>query len=181
MRFAKAAGTIDGADGQQLAGEQNNSMVIHKSVDEPNTILACGEMLDLVQDGTVIVPLRAVGDSQYTGVGTVAGDSGDYSAFLLEGVTLPAPPEPTSTPVPTNTPVPTETPLPTETPTPAPTNTPPPTNTPFPPTNTPVPVTVFSTVVGTRSLDRVVHGAGNADTDASVVTPRRMSPERRAP
>lgn len=137
----KAAGAIDGADGQQLVGEQNNSMVIHQSADQPDTILACGEILDMVQNGTVMVPLRAVGDSNYTGMGTIAGDSGDYSAFLLEGLTLTAPPEPTATAVPTETPVPTETAVPTETP--------------VPPTNTPVQVTVVSSEVVTEVVTEV--------------------------
>lgn len=151
----KADGGIDGADGQQLVREQNNSMVVRQSADQMETVLACGEILDMVEEDQVVVPLRAIEGSNYTGVGLIEADDGEFAAFLLQGVTIAAPPTPTATPLPTETPIPTETPLPTETPVP-PTATPvPPTATPVPPTITPVEVTEVATEVVTEVVTEV--------------------------
>ena len=44
-------------------------MVVRQSTDQPDTVLACGEILDTVENDQVVVPLRAVEGSNYTGVG----------------------------------------------------------------------------------------------------------------
>ena len=111
-------------DGQELVTQGPYVMVVHQSAQAYDNYLACGEVLDLVEEDSVVVPLRPIGNSNYTGVALIEANDGEYAAFLFRG--LKAPGEGARTP-------PTPTPLP-PTPTPVP-----PTPTPMPPTPTPTP------------------------------------------
>ncbi len=114
--------------GQELVTQGPYVMVVHESAEAYGNYLACGDVLDLVEEDNVVVPLRPLGDGNYTGVALIEANDGEYAAYLFQGVRLPALPAPTPTPVP-----PTPTPVP-PTPTPVP-----PTPTPVPPTPTPTP------------------------------------------
>ena len=113
-------------DGEELVTQGPYVMVVHQSAQAYDTYLACGEVLDLVEEDNVVVPLRPIGNSNYTGVALIEENDGEYAAFLFRGIQAPGegpripptptPPPPTPTPVPpTPTPVP-----PTPTPTPEP-------------------------------------------------------------
>ncbi len=120
-------------DGQELVTQGPYVMVVHQSAQAYDTYLACGEVLDLVEEDNVVVPLRPIGDSNYTGVALIEANDEEYAAYLFRGIKAPGqgartPPTPTPPP-PTPTPVP-------PTPTPVP---PTPTPTPMPPTPTPTP------------------------------------------
>ena len=77
------------ASGEELINEGPYVMVVHESAETYDTLLACGEVLDLVEEGTVVVPLRPVGDSNYTGVALVEEDDDEYAGYLFQGVTAP--------------------------------------------------------------------------------------------
>ncbi|MDP9369041.1 MAG: cupredoxin domain-containing protein [Chloroflexota bacterium] len=113
-------------DGEELVNQGPYVMVVHESAQAYGNYLACGEVLDLVEEDNVVVPLRPIGDSNYTGVALIEANDGEYAAYLFRGIKAPGqgartPPTPTPPP-PTPTPVPpTPTPMPpTPTPTPQP-------------------------------------------------------------
>ena len=105
----------DEVDGEELVQGGNLVMVIHHSADQYGTYLACGSILDLVEEDMVVIPLREFNNSGYFGLTLFQEDSGEFATYLFQGTsTGPQVGGQTPTPVPTNTPAPTPTPEPTK-------------------------------------------------------------------
>jgi len=120
-------------DGEELINEGPYVVAVHESVDNYNTLVACGPVVQTVHDDHLIVFMRPVGPSgNLTGTFLIDRDEGEAAGYLWQCEPFPVdvdptptpPPTPTPTPVPSPTPEPTPTPPPTPTPTPEPTPTP---------------------------------------------------------
>jgi hypothetical protein len=150
-------------DGAQLLEDGGEYVIaVHQSPEDYESLVACGNVIDFTQSGTLIVPLQPVGENNLTGMALIgAGGLGEdvgntadmggvgtagFTAYLwqCEPVEVAVEEAPTVPPSPTATPTPTPEPSPTPTAEPSPTPTPEPSPTPEP-TPTEVPTTVIET------------------------------------
>lgn len=79
----KADATDLGFDGTELVTEGQHAMVVHASEANYDQVLACGPILDLVEEDFVIVPLQPYSDSGYFGTAMIQKDEGELAAYLF--------------------------------------------------------------------------------------------------
>jgi hypothetical protein len=102
-------------DAEELLNEGPYVVGVHESAQNYANLVACGEILPVIEDDTVLVLLKPVGTSMQTGQVQIRQDSGELSGLLWSCEPIqPQPPEPTPTPPPTPTPTPEPTPTPTQ-------------------------------------------------------------------
>lgn len=75
-----------GFDGTELIVEGPYAMVVHASPGNYDQILACGPVLDLVEEDFVIVPLQSYSNSGYFGTGMIQGDEGEAAVYLFSDI-----------------------------------------------------------------------------------------------
>lgn len=111
---------LDG-EGTQLEGEsildaENPRVaVVHESAENYSSILACGQVLPVMDEDNVVVFLHPVGGSNYTGYLETSEDLQNAQGFLWWIENFGAQDQPQATPIQAGTPAPIETPQPTET------------------------------------------------------------------
>lgn len=95
-------------NGGELLDEGPYVVAVHQSEQEYGTLVACGPVLDIPEDDTLMVPLVPVGDSNYTGMALIPQDEEEFTALLwqCEPIEQQEIPTPTPTPEPTPTPTP---------------------------------------------------------------------------
>ncbi len=74
------------ADGAELVQEGPYVMLIHASAEDYDRILACGPILDLVEEDFVVVPLQPYANSGYFGTALIQKAEGEYAAYLFRGI-----------------------------------------------------------------------------------------------
>lgn len=82
----KADATDLEADGAQLVSEGPHVLLIHASAEDYDRILACGPILDLVEEDFVVVPLQPYAGSGYFGTAMIQAEEGEYAAYLFSGI-----------------------------------------------------------------------------------------------
>lgn len=111
---------------QLFDDEHSYVITVHESADNYENLVACGQMLQVMDGDEVLVILQPVGDSGQTGFVRLGQDSSGAKGFLWNCQPLqPTTTEATPTPMPTLEPTPSPTAAPTEpaTPEPSPTAT----------------------------------------------------------
>lgn len=103
--------------GQTLLDEGPYIVGVHESAENYETLVACGPVLEIIEGDDLLVPLKPVGDSNYTGTVLINRENGDLTGYLWECEPLQQQVVPTPTPSPTATTPPTPTPTPTQIPT----------------------------------------------------------------
>ncbi len=94
-----------------ILGDDPYLIAVHESAEEPGTILACGEIGGLVQDGRLVIGLKEIDESGVTGVVVIDEDStgilglGDnelsFKIYLLSDATIAGEPvDPNASPTP---------------------------------------------------------------------------------
>jgi hypothetical protein len=73
-------------DGAELVTECPHVMLVHANAEDYDRILACGPILDLVEEDFVVVPLQPYSNSGYFGNALIQKDSGEYAAYLFSGI-----------------------------------------------------------------------------------------------
>lgn len=74
------------ADGTELVNEGPYVVAVHASADNYTQVLACGPVLDLVEEDFVIVPLQPYADSGYFGTAMIQEDEGESAAYLFSDI-----------------------------------------------------------------------------------------------
>jgi len=75
-----------GVDGAELVTEGPHVMLVHASAEDYDRILACGPILDLVEEDFVVVPLQPYAGSGYFGTALIQAENGEYAAYLFSGI-----------------------------------------------------------------------------------------------
>lgn len=102
-------------DAEELINEGPYIVGVHESAQNYTNLVACGEVLPIIEDDRVLVILKPVGTSMHAGQVQIRQDSGELSGLLWDCQPIqPQPPEPTPTPMPTPTATPAPTPTPTQ-------------------------------------------------------------------
>jgi hypothetical protein len=96
--------------GSELLDEGPYVVGVHKSQDEYDTLIACGNVFDIPEDNDLVVPLQPVGDSNMTGVALIGTDDQSLAAFLWSCEPLQPAEHATPAPTPTVEPSPTTVP-----------------------------------------------------------------------